>query len=238
MRIFRWDFLMGFFQGFFCGKTAQKIRRINPHPKIRTGHHKIREKIRTPKSAKKIRTQKSAPKNPHQKIRMKNPLPHVRARVPTTPMSETNSSKPVPEKVVNRLPHMASYLWCLETAECTKIARFSAVAAAIFTARGEITRLFEAPRCAISSAKKIASEPRFFLRCRLVKMILAAEFPAITSSAIKIASEQRCAILVHSGRQPRQFYTDHHILIGRCWQRKHQTKSVQKIRYATLGHSQ
>ena len=48
--------------------------------------------------------------------------------------------------------------------ECTKIARFSAVAAAIFTAPGKIARLFEAPRCAISSAKKIASEPRFFLR--------------------------------------------------------------------------
>ena len=29
-------------------------------------------------------------------------------------------------------------------------------------------------------------------------MILAAEFPAIPSSAVKIASEQRCAILVHS----------------------------------------
>ena len=30
-------------------------------------------------------------------------------------------------------------------------------------------------------------------------MILAAEFPAIPSSAVKIASERRCAILVHSG---------------------------------------
>ena len=49
-------------------------------------------------------------------------------------------------------------------AECTKIARFSAVAAAIFTAPGKIARLFEAPRCTISSAKKIASEPRFSLR--------------------------------------------------------------------------
>ena len=29
-------------------------------------------------------------------------------------------------------------------------------------------------------------------------MILAAEFPAIPSSAVKIASERRCAILVHS----------------------------------------
>ena len=49
-------------------------------------------------------------------------------------------------------------------AECTKIARFFAVAAAIFTAPRKIERLVEAPRCAISSAKKIASEPRFFLR--------------------------------------------------------------------------
>ena len=91
--------------------------------------------------------------------------------------------------------------------ECTKIARFSAVAAAIFTARGKIARLFEAPRCAISSAKKIASEPRFFLRFKLVKMILAAEFPAITSSAIKIASEQRCAILVHSDSNSMTLHT-------------------------------
>ena len=30
-------------------------------------------------------------------------------------------------------------------------------------------------------------------------MVLAAEFPAIPSSAAKIASERRCAILVHSG---------------------------------------
>ena len=50
------------------------------------------------------------------------------------------------------------------TAECTKIARFSAVAAAIFTAPGKIARFVEAPSCAISSVKKITSEPRFFLR--------------------------------------------------------------------------
>ena len=37
-----------------------------------------------------------------------------------------------------------------------------------------------------------------------VKMILAAEFPAIPSSAAKIASERRCAILVHSG--PRKLH--------------------------------
>ena len=48
--------------------------------------------------------------------------------------------------------------------QCTKIARFSAVAAAICTAPGKIARLFEAPRCAISCAKKVASEPRFLLR--------------------------------------------------------------------------
>ena len=84
-------------------------------------------------------------------------------------------------------------------AECTKIARFSAVAAAIFTAPPKNARFFEAPRCAISSAKKIASEPRFLLRRKWVKMVLTAEFPAIPSFAIKIASERRCAILVHSG---------------------------------------
>ena len=85
------------------------------------------------------------------------------------------------------------------TSECTKIARFSAAAAAIFTAPQEIARFSEAPRCAISSAKKIASEPRFLLRKKWVKMVLAVEFPAIPSSAVKIASERRCAILVHSG---------------------------------------
>ena len=66
-----------------------------------------------------------------------------------------------------------------------KIARFSAAAAAIFTAPPKIARFFEAPRCAISSAKKIASEPRFLLRRKWVKMVLAAEFPAIPSSAMR-----------------------------------------------------
>ena len=87
---------------------------------------------------------------------------------------------------------------CVSESECTKIARFSAAAAAIFTAPPKIARFFEAPRCAISSAKKIASEPRFLLRRKWEKMVLIAEFPAIPSSAIKIASERRCAILVHS----------------------------------------
>ena len=62
------------------------------------------------------------------------------------------------------------------------------------------SRFFEAPRCTISSARKIACEPRFLLRRKWVKMVLAAEFPAIPSSAVKIASERRCAILVHSAR--------------------------------------
>ena len=70
-------------------------------------------------------------------------------------------------------------------AECTKIARFSAAAAAIFTAPQKLARCFEAPRCVISSAKKIASESRFLLRRKWVKMVLAAEFPAIPSSAVK-----------------------------------------------------
>ena len=83
-------------------------------------------------------------------------------------------------------------------AECTKIARFSAAAAASFTTPQKIARVFEAPRCAISSAKKMASEPRFLLPRKWVKMVLAAEFLVIPSSAVKIASERRCAILVHS----------------------------------------
>ena len=69
----------------------------------------------------------------------------------------------------------------------------------IFTAPLKIARFFEASRCAISSAKKIASELRFLLRIKWVKVVLAAEFPAIPSLAAKIASERRCAILVHSG---------------------------------------
>ena len=103
------------------------------------------------------------------------------------------------------------------TAECTKIARFSAAAAAIFTAQ-----FFGAPRCAISSAKKIASEPRFLLRRKWVKMVLAAEFPA-ASSAMKIASERRCAISVHSGTQ--------------CYRRDNGGESACTPRpYLDLGH--
>ena len=82
--------------------------------------------------------------------------------------------------------------------ECTKIARFSAVAAAIFTAHPRNRVIFEAPRCAISSAKKTASERRFSLRLKGNNLIPTAEFPAIPESAAKIASERRCAILVHS----------------------------------------
>ena len=89
----------------------------------------------------------------------------------------------------------------IPAAECTKIARFSAVAAAIFTAPQTIARFLEAPRCAISSAKQIAREPRFLLRRKWIKMVLAAEFLAISSSAVKIASERRCAILVHLARR-------------------------------------
>ena len=84
-------------------------------------------------------------------------------------------------------------------AECTKIARFSAVAAAIFTAPPQNRAIFKAPRCAISFAKKIASERRFSLRLKGTNLIPTAEFPAIPESAAKIASERRCAILVHSG---------------------------------------
>ena len=83
--------------------------------------------------------------------------------------------------------------------ECTKIARFSAVAAAIFTAPPQNRAIFKAPTCAISSAKKIASEQRFSLRLKGTNLIPTAECLAIPESAAKIASERRCAILVHSG---------------------------------------
>ena len=82
--------------------------------------------------------------------------------------------------------------------ECTKFARFSAVAAAILTAPPQNRAIFKAPRCAISSAKKIASERRFSVRLKGTDLIPTAEFPAIPESAAKIASERRCAILVHS----------------------------------------
>ena len=71
---------------------------------------------------------------------------------------------------------------------------------------------FGAPRCAISSAKKIASEPRFPLRIKWVKMVLAAEFLAIRLSVVKIASERQCAIFVHSvpaAFSPRRFSREH-----------------------------
>ena len=49
-------------------------------------------------------------------------------------------------------------------------ARFSTVAAAICTTPGKIATFnLEAPRCAISSAKKITSETRFFSAMKRVK---------------------------------------------------------------------
>ena len=67
-----------------------------------------------------------------------------------------------------------------------------------------IARLFKAPRCAISFAKKIASERRFSLRLKGTNLVPTAECPAIPESAAKIASERRCAILVHSVFQSRK----------------------------------
>ena len=78
--------------------------------------------------------------------------------------------------------------------ECTKIARLSAAAAAILTAPQKSRDFFEAPRCAMSSAKKIASEPRFLLRRKWVNMVLVANFLRHPRLAVKIASERRCTI--------------------------------------------
>ena len=88
-----------------------------------------------------------------------------------------------------------------KASECTKIARFSAVAAAIFTAPPQNRAIFKAPRCAISAAKKIASERRFSLQLKGTNLFPTAEFPAIPESAAKIASERLCAILVHSAKR-------------------------------------
>ena len=102
--------------------------------------------------------------------------------------------------------------------ECTKIARFSAAAAAIFTAPPQNRAIFKAPRCAISSAKKIASERRFSLRLKRTNLIPTAEFPAIPESAAKIASERRCAILVHSDPDMRARSLPSELLtVECCW---------------------
>ena len=53
-------------------------------------------------------------------------------------------------------------------------------------------------------AEQIASEQRFSLRSKGTNLIPAAEFPAIPESAAKIASERRCAILVHSSTAQNQ----------------------------------
>ena len=100
--------------------------------------------------------------------------------------------------------------------ECTKIARFSAVAAAIFTAPPQNRAIFKAPRGAICSAKKIASERRFSLWLKGINLIPTAEFPAIPESAAKIASERRCAILVHS--VPLAFVSQYasHLYLNAC----------------------
>ena len=47
--------------------------------------------------------------------------------------------------------------------------------------------------------RKSLANRRFSLRLKGTNLIPTAEFPAIPESAAKIASEQRCAILVHSG---------------------------------------
>ena len=64
------------------------------------------------------------------------------------------------------------------------------------------SRDFMAPRCAISLRLRIASERRSFLRFKLnfqgTKPIPTVEFPAMPESAVKMASEWRCVMLVHS----------------------------------------
>ena len=143
---------MGFFQGFFCGKTAQKIRRKNPHPKSAQAITKSAKKSAPQNPRKKIRTQKSAPKNPHQKSAWK-----IHTHMSVQKSQPPPSVKQTPANQYQR---------------------------------------------------------RLWTACPTWRLIYDA------------------------WRRPRQFYTDHHILISRCWQQKTPKKSAQKIRYATLGHSQ
>ena len=76
--------------------------------------------------------------------------------------------------------------------------RFSAVAAAICTAHPQ-NRDFKAPRCAICFfVLKIARKWRFSLRLELTKVIPLRDAWRYPSVWRKIASEWRCAILVHS----------------------------------------
>ena len=117
------------------------------------------------------------------------------------PRSVANNLGEIPQKWELQMPYFEQFFFSSgEGPECTKIARFSAVAAAIFTAPPQNRAIFKAPTCAISPAKKIASERRFSLRLKGTNLIPTAEFPAIPESPAKIASERRCAILVHSGR--------------------------------------
>ena len=55
----------------------------------------------------------------------------------------------------------------------------------------------------ISFAEKIVTESRFLLQRKWIKKVFGAEFLAIPSSAVKIANERQCAILVHSSAQKR-----------------------------------
>ena len=88
--------------------------------------------------------------------------------------------------------------------ECSKIARFSAISAAIFTAPPQNCN-FKAPRYAISLRSTVASERRLSLRLERIKLILIAEFRAIPESAdqqwLKVCYRMVMQMhdLVHSG---------------------------------------
>ena len=99
-----------------------------------------------------------------------------RDRGVATPWSATGGGCSVcPTKDV---PHQALWLAPFSVAldrawlgsECTKIVRFSAVAAATFTALPQDRAIFNASRCEISLRSQIASERRFSLRSKRTKL--------------------------------------------------------------------
>ena len=62
-----WGFFSGIFQGFFCGKTAQKIRTPKSAQDITNSAKTSAPQNPRKNSAPKNRTTKSAPKSPHEK---------------------------------------------------------------------------------------------------------------------------------------------------------------------------
>ena len=87
----------------------------------------------------------------------------------------------------------------ITTSECTKIARFPAVAATTSTTAPPQNREILWPQDPLPCDQKSLANGDFLCR-ELGKLIPIAGVPAISVTAVDIASERRCAILVHSAQ--------------------------------------